>query len=182
MKKRLNGWPIVFIGPHMLLFLLFFLVPAVIGIYVSFTEWDLFSTPIFVGFDNFQTILFDQDSLYHTQFFNGMKNTLFFAAISVPLCIVIPLLLAVALSAKPKMMRFFQSILYLPTLFAISAVMIILGVPFEQIFWANQRSIRYRHQFCRHATMGMDRYFDRDDLVDIRWESNYLCCCIKWRL
>ena len=53
MKKRLNGWPIVFIGPHMLLFFLFFLVPAVIGIYVSFTEWDLFSTPIFVGFDNF---------------------------------------------------------------------------------------------------------------------------------
>ncbi|AUJ86697.1 carbohydrate ABC transporter permease [Enterococcus sp. CR-Ec1] len=134
MKKRLNGWPIVFIGPHMLLFLLFFLVPAVIGIYVSFTEWDLFSTPIFVGFDNFQTILFDQDSLYHTQFFNGMKNTLFFAAISVPLCIVIPLLLAVALYAKPKMMRFFQSILYLPTLFAISAVMIIWGFLLSKSF------------------------------------------------
>ncbi|MES5413444.1 sugar ABC transporter permease [Enterococcus mundtii] len=134
MKKRLNAWPVVFIGPHMLLFLLFFLVPAVIGIYVSFTEWDLFSTPIFIGFDNFKTILFDQDSLYHTQFFNGMKNTLFFAAISVPLCIAIPLLLAVALSTKPKLMRFFQSILYLPTLFAISAVMIIWGFLLSKSF------------------------------------------------
>ncbi|WP_217925317.1 carbohydrate ABC transporter permease [Enterococcus gallinarum] len=124
-KKKLSGWPVLFIGPHMILFILFFLVPAVIGVYVSFTEWDLFSSPIFIGLDNFKTILFDQDSLYHTQFFNGMKNTLFFAVISVPLCIAIPLLLAVALSAKPKMMRFFQSVLYLPTLFAISAVMII---------------------------------------------------------
>ena len=112
----------------MILFILFFLVPAVIGVYVSFTEWDLFSSPIFIGLDNFKTILFDQDSLYHTQFFNGMKNTLFFAVISVPLCIAIPLLLAVALSAKLKMMRFFQSVLYLPTLFAISAVMTHLGV------------------------------------------------------
>ena len=58
----------------MILFILFFLVPAVIGVYVSFTEWDLFSSPIFIGLDNFKTILFDQDSLYHTQFFNGMKK------------------------------------------------------------------------------------------------------------
>lgn len=27
--------------------------------------------------------------------------------------------------------------------------------------------------------MGMDRYFDRDDLVDIRWESNYLCAALN---
>lgn len=133
-KKKLSGWPVLFIGPHMILFILFFLVPAVIGVYVSFTEWDLFSSPIFIGLDNFKTILFDQDSLYHTQFFNGMKNTLFFAVISVPLCIAIPLLLAVALSAKPKMMRFFQSVLYLPTLFAISAVMIIRGFLLSKSF------------------------------------------------
>ncbi len=133
-KKKLSGWPVLFIGPHMILFILFFLVPAVIGVYVSFTEWDLFSSPIFIGLDNFKTILFDQDSLYHTQFFNGMKNTLFFAVISVPLCIAIPLLLAVALSAKPKMMRFFQSVLYLPTLFAISAVMIIWGFLLSKSF------------------------------------------------
>ena len=117
-KKKLSGWPVLFIGPHMILFILFFLV----------------SSPIFIGLDNFKTILFDQDSLYHTQFFNGMKNTLFFAVISVPLCIAIPLLLAVALSAKPKMMRFFQSVLYLPTLFAISAVMIIWGFLLSKSF------------------------------------------------
>lgn len=131
---KINFWPTLFIGPHMILFLLFFLIPAVIGIYVSFTDWDLYSSPIFVGLDNFKTILFDSSSLYHSQFMNGMKNTLFFALISVPLCIVIPLGLAVALSAKPKLMRFFQSVLYLPTLFAISAVMIVWGFLLSKSF------------------------------------------------
>lgn len=98
-----------------------------IGIYVSMTEWNLYSQPVFVGLDNFRTLLWDTDSIYHTQFINGFKNTMLFALLSVPLCIVIPLGLAAALSAKPRLARFFQSILYLPTLFAISAVMIIWG-------------------------------------------------------
>lgn len=133
-KSKINLWPTLFIGPHMILFLLFFLVPAVIGIYISFTDWDLYSSPVFVGLENFKTILFDQTSLYHDQFMNGMKNTLFFALISVPLCIIIPLALAVALSAKPKLMKFFQSVLYLPTLFAISAVMIVWGFLLSKSF------------------------------------------------
>lgn len=133
-KRKINFWPTLFIGPHLLLFSLFFLIPAIIGIYVSFTDWDLFSSPIFVGLDNFKTILFDTDSLYHMQFFNGFKNTLFFAVISVPLSIVIPLGLAVALQTKPKFFSFFQSILYLPTLFAISAVMIVWGFLLSKSF------------------------------------------------
>lgn len=126
-KGKISLWPALFIGPHMLLFVLFFLIPAMIGIYVSMTEWDLYSQPVFVGLDNFRTLLWDTDSIYHTQFINGFKNTMLFALLSVPLCIVIPLGLAAALSAKPRLARFFQSILYLPTLFAISAVMIIWG-------------------------------------------------------
>lgn len=57
MKKKHNGlWTTLFIGPHMVLFLLFFLVPAVFGIYVSFTYWDLYGTPKWVGFENFKEI------------------------------------------------------------------------------------------------------------------------------
>lgn len=134
MKKKLNLWPLVFIGPHALLFLLFFLIPAVFGIFISLTDWDLYSTPIFVGLDNFKTILFDTSSIYHTQFFNGAKNTFLFVIFCVPFCVIVPLLLAVALSVKPKGHRLFQSMLYVPTLFAISAVMII---------WSFQLSISY---------------------------------------
>lgn len=62
-KGKISLWPALFIGPHMLLFVLFFLIPAMIGIYVSMTEWDLYSQPVFVGLDNFRTLLWDTDSI-----------------------------------------------------------------------------------------------------------------------
>lgn len=133
MKKR-NFWPILFIGPFMIIFILFVLIPAIFGVVVAFTDWDLYNSPIFVGLENFKTILFDTESIYHEQFFNGAKNTLLFVLFSVPLCIVIPLTLAVLLSMKPKGHKLFQSMLYIPTLFAISAVMII---------WSFQLSLSY---------------------------------------
>ena len=117
--KKVNFWPGLFIGPHLVLFLIFFLVPAVFGVYIAFTDWDLYSTPVFVGFNNFKTILFDTESIYHEQFFNGIKNTLLFVALEVPLCIIIPLFLAVMLAAKPVFHKFYQSLIYLPTLFEI---------------------------------------------------------------
>lgn len=125
MKKKTNLWPLLFIGPHFLLFIVFFLVPAVFGIYVSFTDWDMFSSPIFVGLENYRTLLFNTDSIYYSQFWNGIKNTVIFVLLAVPLCICVPLLLATALNLKPRFHKLIQSILYVPTLFAISAVMII---------------------------------------------------------
>lgn len=126
-RKKVNLWPGFFICPYMALFLLFVLIPAVFGVYISLTDWDLYSEPVFVGFENFRKILFDTESIYHTQFFNGAKNTIIFVLLAVPLCIAVPLLLAVMLSVKPRLYKFYQSLLYLPTLFAISAVMIIWG-------------------------------------------------------
>lgn len=133
-KKKKALWTTLFIGPHMILFIMFFMVPAVFGVFISLTDWDLYSTPLFVGLDNFKTILFDSDSIYHTQFFTGISNTLLFVVFAVPLCVVVPLILAVLLSTKPKLGKIFQSLFYLPTLFAVSAVMLI---------WAFQLSISY---------------------------------------
>lgn len=126
-RKRLkpNFWPALFIGPHLILFIIFFLIPSVYGIYIAFTKWNLFTSPEFVGLDNFRTILFNSDSSFYSQFRNGLKNTFLFVIFSVPFCIIVPLMVASALSAKPKLSRLFQSIYYIPTLFAISAVMII---------------------------------------------------------
>ena len=133
-KKKKALWTALFIGPHMILFLMFFMVPAVFGIFISLTDWDLYSTPVFVGLDNFKTILFDTGSIYHGQFFNGIVNTFLFVIFAVPLCIIVPLILAILLYTKPKLSKIFQSLFYLPTLFAVSAVMLI---------WAFQLSISY---------------------------------------
>ncbi|GLO65431.1 MULTISPECIES: sugar ABC transporter permease [Oceanobacillus] len=133
MKKKFNLSPIFFVGPHIILFIVFILLPSIYGIYASFTNWNLIGDPVWVGLDNYKTILFDSDSTFHSQFMNGMKNTLIFVAISVPLMIVIPLLIAVALENKGvKMKNFFQTIIYVPGLISISAAALIWSLIFNK--------------------------------------------------
>lgn len=116
--------PYLFIAPHGVLFVLFFLIPAVFGIYISFTKWDIFTSPVFVGLDNFKEILFNQDSSFYEQLRIGLGNTIKFVLMCVPLAIVIPLLLAVALHAKPFGNKVFQAILYAPSLLSIASVIL----------------------------------------------------------
>ncbi|MDR0298576.1 MAG: sugar ABC transporter permease [Streptococcaceae bacterium] len=123
--KKWNWWMLFFLAPFFVVFLTFFLFPAFMGLFVSFTKWDIFNSPVWVGLENYKTLLFDSGSIWHIQFIKGFDNTFLFALFTVPLCIVVPMFLAVLLLNKPKLMGMFQAILYMPTLFAISAVMII---------------------------------------------------------
>ncbi|MDY4762123.1 carbohydrate ABC transporter permease [Streptococcus thoraltensis] len=146
LQKKWSWWTLLFVSPFLVLFITFFLLPAVMGLYVSFTNWDIYSTPIWVGLENFKTILFDKTSIWHTQFVEGFRHTFLFALITVPFCIIVPLFLAVLLMNKPRFMGFFQAVLYMPSLFAISAVMII---------WAFLLSISYGPQ----SLFGLDIFF-----------------------
>ncbi|MFB9631651.1 carbohydrate ABC transporter permease [Nonomuraea helvata] len=120
MRRALRAAP--FIGPHLVLFAVFGLLPGVYGLYIGFTRWNLLGDPQFVGLDNFHEILFDTESVFHDQFVNGLVNTLIFVAVSVPLLIVIPLLLAAGLSRKDlKGAGFFQGVFYIPGLISVSA-------------------------------------------------------------
>jgi multiple sugar transport system permease protein len=123
MKKK-NVTPFLFLAPHLLIYFIFMAIPAVFGVLISFTSWDIMGTPRFVGLDNYREILINSSSTFYAQFHNGFKNTLFFVLISVPFMILIPLLLAVALNAKPKGHKFFQALFYLPTLLSISSVIL----------------------------------------------------------
>ncbi|MGL4696582.1 carbohydrate ABC transporter permease [Enterococcus larvae] len=128
-KKKLVPW--LFLAPHLTIFFIFFLIPVVFGIYISFTDWDLFSSPTFVGLENYKDLLFNADSTFYEQLRIGLKNTFLFVVFSVPFCIAVPLLLAAALNTKPKLGKLFQSIFYMPSLFAISAVVIIWTLIFN---------------------------------------------------
>ena len=133
-RVKMNITPWLFIGPHLVLFIIFFMIPAIFGIYVSFTNWNLINTPQFVGLDNYMEILTNSESTFNTQFFTGLTNTFKFALFTVPFCIIMPLLFASALNMKPKGMKFFQAFFYLPSLFSISAVIIIWATLFNRTF------------------------------------------------
>lgn len=131
MNKEKKVLPWLFLFPHLIIFSLFFLIPMVFGVYISFTDWDLFGSPNFVGFSNYQELFFNQDSIFYEQLRIGLKNTFLFVIFTVPFCIAVPLLLAAGLNAKPKLAKIFQSIFYMPSLFAISAIVIIWTLIFN---------------------------------------------------
>ena len=113
-----------FLTPHLALFLVFFVVPIFFGIYASFTKWDIFGEPVWVGLKNYLALLTNTESTFYRQFWNGFGNTFKFVLMMVPVQILVPLVIAIALNARPFMARFFQGVFYIPTLFSISAVIL----------------------------------------------------------
>ena len=114
--------PYAYIGPHLFFFVIFFVTPAIYGIYAAFTKWDLFTEPVFTGLENFKILLFDAENTYFKQLRNGLWNTVKFVIFCVPFCIIVPLSLALALNARPKGNKIFQALYYLPSLMSISTV------------------------------------------------------------
>lgn len=133
--KRKKNWnyykekitPIFFLLPYLAIFTLFFIVPFMYGILISFFDWNLFfpEQTQFVGLSNYYKILFDQESIFYTYFWNGLKNTLIYVITSVPLLISVPLILAILIDLEPKGFRIFRTILFMPTVLSISAVILV---------------------------------------------------------
>lgn len=124
-KNRLESIP--FLAPYLVLFALFFVIPFFYGILISFFDWNLFvpADTRYVGLDNYIRILFQSDSIYYTYFWQGLKNTVLFVGISVPLLIAVPLSLAILIDLEPPFYKVFRTILFLPTVLSISAVILI---------------------------------------------------------
>ncbi len=134
LPRGVRGWfsALPFLGPHLILFAVFGLIPTVFGVYVAFTRWNLVGSPEFIGFDNFR-VLFDRDHAFHEVFVNGLLNTVFFVLISVPLLTAIPLLIAVVLSRKDlRAANVFQGIFYIPGLISVSAGALAWALVFDR--------------------------------------------------
>jgi multiple sugar transport system permease protein len=89
----------VFILPSLIGFIVFYAVPAVRGLLISFTNWDLLSTPRFVGLANYQKLFGD------AQFWHSLWVTLYYVLLN------IPLQTALALGIAVLMDRLTQSII-----------------------------------------------------------------------
>lgn len=95
--------------PAALLFGLFFLFPLVQGMGLSLTEWDGFSTPTFIGLDNFISFFSDPRAL------GDLRTTLLFAAGSAPLLNICGLFLALLLNRSFRARDGVRVLLYLPS-------------------------------------------------------------------
>lgn len=122
MKKRLSYHKkearefYLYISPWLLGFIFLTLGPMVVSIFLSFTRWDIITSPIWVGLGNFRELLFE-DPL----FWKSLKVTALYSLVSVPLHLVTSLLVAILLNQKIKAMGVFRTIFYLPTVLPVVA-------------------------------------------------------------
>lgn len=129
------GIVFLFLAPYLIFFLVFCIYPLFYGMYMSLMKFSIgdYSLNEWRGFQNFYTILFKSGNVYHDMFWYAMGNTVKVALILVPLGIVIPLLLAILVNSKPKGYKVFRAIIYLPSVFPVSAS----GVMFSALFGHN---------------------------------------------
>lgn len=108
------------IWPALLIYALFFVLPAIIGFYYSFTDWRLDRVSItFTGWENFRKIFSDDTLLL------AMKNTLIFAVVTVVGKNVLGIALAVALNMKLKSRNVLRAIFYSPSILSVLVISII---------------------------------------------------------
>lgn len=84
--------PWLFLAPYLIIFLAFFLLPALWSALLSVTDWKIVGTPHFVGLRNYARLLSDP------LFFTSLKNTVIYTAVIVPLMAVVGLGLALLLN------------------------------------------------------------------------------------
>jgi multiple sugar transport system permease protein len=101
----------LFASPWILGFLVWTLGPMVASLYLSFTNYDLFSAPHWVGFSNY-TQLVATDGEFHA----AMFNTFYFVLIGLPINLVLALAIALLLNERLRGITFFRGLYYVPTL------------------------------------------------------------------
>ena len=123
LRKAFTGY--LFLLPNLAGFLIFFAVPLLWSFYLGFTDWDGFSSPKFVGLQNFvqflgKNPLLATDPPYY--FWKSLKNTLYYCLGSIPPGIALSFVLAVLLNSKLRGMNFFRTIYFLPVVSSVVAV------------------------------------------------------------
>lgn len=96
--------------PGILGLLIFTIGPIIASFYISFTRWDMLRTPKWRGLYNY-TRLLTNDPL----FWQSLKVTAIYAAVTVPLALVLSLAVAVLMNQKVKGISVFRTIYYLPS-------------------------------------------------------------------
>ncbi len=117
LKRQENMMGYLFASPWLLGLIVLGLFPIIASFYISFTNYDMISSPNFVGFANYQ-ILFTNDDL----FWKSLGNTFYHVAIAIPLGIVVGVSLALLLNNKIKGMSVYRTLFYLPNVVSIVAM------------------------------------------------------------
>lgn len=114
-KKTYTYWMVI---PCLAIYLLFFILPSVMGLGLSFLNIHSFnfSKVSFAGFGNYINVLTDKDLNI------AIKNSFLFALITTLLKVCLGMILAVFLNGKLKTTNFLRTVYFLPAVLSSVAV------------------------------------------------------------
>lgn len=109
----------MFVVPYLLFFLAFVLGPLVYALFVSTHRWTTVGGNLgFVGLRYYKA-LFDPSTLAFQDFWLGMRHTVLFVVITVPLLVALSLSLALLLANGP-FRNFFRAVFYVPAVLSVT--------------------------------------------------------------
>ena len=134
LKEIRQNWVAYFmVAPYMILFTLFTVVPVVLSIVISFTDFNMLEFPNIVWLKNYVTLFFDDDI-----FLIAIKNTFIFACIVGPASYIMSYLVAWFINELPPKIRALVTLVfYAPSISG--QVYLIWGTLFssDSYGWAN---------------------------------------------
>jgi multiple sugar transport system permease protein len=109
-SEAIWGW--IWISPWLIGFSVFTVGPMLSSLYLSFTSYDLLTSPVWIGLENYQTALSGKDRL----FWPSLGRTVLFVAVVVPLGVAGSLAMALLLNRQFRGIAIFRTLFYLPSL------------------------------------------------------------------
>jgi multiple sugar transport system permease protein len=97
------------VSPWLIGFLAFTVVPIVMSLVLSFSQYSILTPPKYIGLENFRQ-MFTRDPL----FYHALKVTAIYSLVTVPLGVIASLLLAMLLNQAILGLSFFRAAMYVP--------------------------------------------------------------------
>ncbi|KLV26364.1 sugar ABC transporter permease [Niallia circulans] len=119
LKDNLSGY--AFISPFIIGFTTFTVVPMLISLYLSFTNYDLFTTPTWIGLGNYKEMFFGDE-----KFWKSLSVTFYYVLAGVPLRLMFALFVAMLLNQNMKGIGIYRVLFYLPSIIGGSVAVAIM--------------------------------------------------------
>ena len=153
MNKKI--YPFHFVAGALFLYLMLYVIPGVMGLLYSFTDWNSYSDKVnYIGLENFK-IIFSPDEHY----FSALANTVWFTVSTTILKTVFGIVLALVLKDGIYFKNLHRGIIFVPAILSV----IIVGLIFKSILNPQTGLLNV---FLRNIGLG---FLAQKWLVDLRF-------------
>jgi raffinose/stachyose/melibiose transport system permease protein len=120
-----KAYPFYFVIGALVMYILFFFLPGLIGIGYSFTDWSSYSKEIhFIGLENFKTVFAENE-----HYAKYLLNTVQFTVVTTFFKTCLGLFFGVLLTKRIKALNFHRAMMFMPSILSL----LIIGIIFKSL-------------------------------------------------